>query len=88
MIRRRSFRPHIHTLIGVVSLAHYEEHNRHIVLYQSDDLEPLSVNMVAIVAPGLLPSKLESGKGVVLYSPQSVLGQRGYDQHGDHMRQR
>lgn len=37
--------------------------------------------MVTIVAPSLLPYKLEYGEGAVLYSPQTLLRHMGYD-HG------
>lgn len=36
--------------------------------------------MVVVIAPTLFPSKLESGKGVAIYSPKRVLRQLVYDE--------
>lgn len=40
----------------------YEEHNWYILISRCDNLKPLAVVMVVIVAPGLVPYKFESNE--------------------------
>lgn len=64
-----SFRPYIHTSAGISPHILYEEHEQQILLSQQENLELLAMAMAAIVALGLLPFKLETGKVMALDSP-------------------
>lgn len=64
-----SFCPYIYTPPGVVLFSLYDKYNRDIVLTRRDNLEPLTMVMVAVLSPGMLSYKLESGEGTVLYCP-------------------
>lgn len=65
-----TFRLYIHTPPGVTLLALCTDRNRQILLSRRDNLEHLDFTMVAVVAPVMLPFKLESARAYSFTAPR------------------
>lgn len=62
-----------HTLRGNSPHGLFNQHNQEIALSLRDTLVLLAMAMALMVPSTLLPSKIESSKGMALYSPPRVM---------------
>lgn len=70
----------LHMPPGFIPLALYRDCNQDILLSQKNNLDVLAIWNSHSGYSIMLPFKLESNQGAVLYNPQRVLRQLGYDQ--------
>lgn len=74
------FRPYSYTPKGITKAYFFEDNSGEISLVPLGFCPMRSQTTLVVVAPSLLPNKLESRESVALYNPKRVFRQLGYDQ--------
>lgn len=77
--RRITISSHIHILL-MESPLRYQEESREVTLVPRIDIPPRILFFLTVVAPVLIPSKLESNRTIISYNPQGIMKQFGFDQ--------
>lgn len=74
-----NFRPYSYTPQGVTLLMFYSDSSKDVSMVPRTNIPHAVLCFLAIVAPVLLPSKLDMKESVASYRPQRILKQFGFD---------
>lgn len=78
--RSYNFWPYAYTSRGVTPNLFYAHSSEEISLVHCEDVSIGAYFLLSVIAPTLIPSKLENDRSMVSYSPQQILQQFGFDQ--------
>lgn len=80
MEKNFDFYSYLYTPRGVSTLQFYKEDDNMVKFIQRDKITKRVCFLLAVVAPALLPQKLETEGSVTSYNPQRIIQQFGSDQ--------